>query len=127
MRTIDLYNAFHAVDDDILERSEAAIGGRKKNGWLKWGVAAACLCLVIVSVITTFHEQRTSPPVYGVLAEVTEVLSEHQFEAIITGEDVNFSENEVVTVTYEDAGEIAIAIGDTVAITYSEFEKSDLS
>lgn len=24
MRTIDLYNAFHAVDDDILERSEAA-------------------------------------------------------------------------------------------------------
>ena len=127
MRTIDLYHAFHAVDDDILERSEAAIGRRKKNGWLKWGVAAACLCLVIVSVITTFHEQRTSPPVYGVLAEVTEVLSEHQFEAIITGEDVNFSENEVVTVTYEDVGEIAIAIGDTVAITYSEFEKSDLS
>ena len=40
---------------------------------------------------------------------------------------MNFSENEVETITYEDAGEIAIAIGDTIAITYSEFEKSDLS
>ena len=35
---------------------------------------------------------------------------------------MNLSENEVITVTYEDAGKIAIAIGDTVAITYSEFE-----
>lgn len=40
---------------------------------------------------------------------------------------MNFSENEVVTVTYEDSVEITIAVGDAVAITYSEFEKSDLS
>ena len=34
MRSIELYNAIQAVDDDILERSEAARGGKKKSGWL---------------------------------------------------------------------------------------------
>ena len=40
MRSIDLYNAICAVDDDILQRSEDAAGGRKKSGWRKWGVMA---------------------------------------------------------------------------------------
>lgn len=57
MRTIDLYNAFHAVDDDILERSEAAIGGQKKNGWLKWGVLAACLSIVVIRFVVPFLNQ----------------------------------------------------------------------
>lgn len=57
MKTIDLYNAFRAVDDDILERSEAAIGGQKKNGWLKWGAMAACLCLVVgLAIPMVFHQ-----------------------------------------------------------------------
>lgn len=47
MRSIELYTAFHAIDDDILERSETAAGGRKKNGWLRWGALAACLLLII--------------------------------------------------------------------------------
>ena len=38
MRSIDLYTAIRAVDDDILERSEdAACERKKKSGWLKWG------------------------------------------------------------------------------------------
>lgn len=53
MKTIDLYNAFRAVDDDILERSETAACGRKKNGWLKWGSMAACLCLIFTAAIVT--------------------------------------------------------------------------
>lgn len=57
MRTIDLYNAFHAVDDDILERSEAAIGGQKKNGWLKWGGLAACLSIVVIRFVVPFLNQ----------------------------------------------------------------------
>ena len=60
MRTIDLYHAFHAVDDDILERSEAAIGRRKKNGWLKWGTIAACLCLCVVGAISIFYPKGGS-------------------------------------------------------------------
>ena len=48
MRSIDLYTAVRAVDDDILERSENAAYRQKKNGWLKWGaMVAACLCIVV--------------------------------------------------------------------------------
>ncbi len=47
MRSIDLYNAVCAVDDDILERSEITAGGQKKSGWLKWGVMAACFGLIV--------------------------------------------------------------------------------
>lgn len=46
MNSQDLYNAIDKIDDDILERSEAsACKPGKKNSWLKWGAAAACLCL----------------------------------------------------------------------------------
>ena len=56
MRSIDLYTAIRAVDDDILERSEnAACERKKKSGWLKWGVMAACLCLVIAGTLDTLN------------------------------------------------------------------------
>ena len=41
MRSIDLYTAVRAVDDNILERSENAAYRQKKNGWLKWGAMVA--------------------------------------------------------------------------------------
>ena len=51
MRSIDLYTAVRAVDDDILERSEnAACERKKKSNWLKWGVAAACVSLIFVGI-----------------------------------------------------------------------------
>ena len=53
MRSIELYNAVRAVDDDILERSEAAAGGRKKSGWLKWGALAACFGLILTAALVT--------------------------------------------------------------------------
>ena len=47
MRSIDLYSAIRAVDDDILERSETATYERKKkNGWLKWGGSGGVFVLV---------------------------------------------------------------------------------
>lgn len=51
MRSIDLYTAVRAVDDDILERSETAVYGQKKNGWLKWGIWAACLSIVVAHFV----------------------------------------------------------------------------
>ena len=56
MNSKDLYYAVNEVDDDILERSEAvAAGCKRKNGWLKWCAAAACLCLAIIgTAIWTF-------------------------------------------------------------------------
>lgn len=54
MKSIDLYSAIRAVDDDILERSETATcEHKKKNGWLKWGAMAACLCLILTVAIVT--------------------------------------------------------------------------
>jgi hypothetical protein len=37
MNRNDLYNSFNEIDDDILERSDAATGRRTKPVWLKWG------------------------------------------------------------------------------------------
>ena len=54
MRSIDLYTAMRAVDDDILERSETASCERKKkSGWLKWGTVAACFGLLLTVALTT--------------------------------------------------------------------------
>lgn len=52
MNRKDLYNGFNEVDDDILERSEAAMSRKKKPVWLKWSAMAACLCLVVFGVVT---------------------------------------------------------------------------
>ena len=60
MRSIDLYTAVRAVDDDILERSETAVYGQKKNGWLKWGAMAACICLCVVGAISIFYPKGGS-------------------------------------------------------------------
>lgn len=48
MNRKDLYQSCINIDDDILERSENA-GKRKISAWVKWGVIAACLCIVFVS------------------------------------------------------------------------------
>ena len=54
MRSIDLYSAIRAVDDDILERSETTACKRnKKNGWLKWGAMAACFGLILTAALVT--------------------------------------------------------------------------
>ena len=53
MRSIDLYTAVRALDDDILERSETAFYGQKETGWLKWGAMAACVSLILTVALTT--------------------------------------------------------------------------
>lgn len=50
----DLYKSFDEIDDDILERSETAASVRKKAVWLKWGAAAACLCLLALASLYRF-------------------------------------------------------------------------
>lgn len=54
MNRKDLYNSFNEVDDDILERSEAAAPVRKRTVWLRWGAAAACLCLLALVSLYRF-------------------------------------------------------------------------
>ena len=45
MNKNDLFRAFDELDDDILERSEAAAPRRKASGFRKWGALAACMVL----------------------------------------------------------------------------------
>lgn len=119
-------DAITNISSEYIEKAADYSVSRKKRKpiLIKCAAMAACLCLVVAGAITLFPEQQSNSPVSGVLAEVTEILNDNQFEAVITGEDGNFNKNDVVTVTYESNEKIVIAIGDTVAITYSKFEKT---
>lgn len=51
MRSIDLYNAFQAVDDDILERSEAALHEHKSRHSRRPDVLKRCLPAALIAAI----------------------------------------------------------------------------
>ncbi len=60
MNKNDLFRAFDNVDDDILERSEAACYDcKKKNRWMKLGGLAACLGLIFTMVLMTLPGAMT--------------------------------------------------------------------
>ena len=61
MNRKDLYNGFHEVDDDILERSENA-KSKPRRPWLKWGaLAAACLCVAALLYLPRFKAPPETP------------------------------------------------------------------
>ena len=49
-----LYHSISNIDSQFIEeaRTKAA---KKKNGWLKWGAAAACLCLAAAGAFAAVH------------------------------------------------------------------------
>ncbi len=49
--TSKLYNSITNVDNQFVEEAQRNTN-KKKNGWLKWGAMAACICLVVVAVTT---------------------------------------------------------------------------
>lgn len=52
----DLYEAINDIDDDILERSEAAAGKQTaRDRILKYGAMAACLCIVVFGVFAAIR------------------------------------------------------------------------
>lgn len=70
MNSKDLYDAINEVDDDILERSEAAVceykkKSEKKNSWMKYCAVAACLCLVVLGTIIWRQSAVSTPPHNG--------------------------------------------------------------
>ena len=54
MKKNDLFSAFDELDDDILERSEAAAPRRKVLNFRKWGALAACMALAVSLVGVAF-------------------------------------------------------------------------
>lgn len=67
MNSIDLCRAVSGVDDNILERSEAAGHAcKEKNKWLKWGAVAACLCLLLAGAAVWQQLQPSSTEGAGI-------------------------------------------------------------
>lgn len=72
MNRNDLYNAFHEVDDEILERSESAVR-KQKYIRMKWGAAAACFCLIaaVIAMDLSFGTAAVTAYAYGTDREIT--------------------------------------------------------
>jgi hypothetical protein len=53
MKHENISDAMNFIDDDLIERADEARSARrsKKHPWVKWGAAAACLCLVAVGAV----------------------------------------------------------------------------
>ena len=143
MRSIDLYTAMRVVDDDILERSENAAYRQKKNGWLKWGAMAACLCLIVSGVLllkqTTENNNVgngdgivmlfTEAKVIKVLSPrsvLVEVTEENIYNAntdknlFHVGDIVQAEFNEDIVLHFDVGDIVKIGRGNTTAVDYSQ-------
>ena len=132
MRSIDLYTAVRAVDDDILERSEnAACERKKKSGWLKWGAAAACLCVIIsLSVIILHQDEPELLTTEGHLEIINVELVEWQsngFKAVVVdiGNSIIFPAGAELTVIFRE-NNTEIVIDDGSSYGYGEIQTSDI-
>lgn len=63
MNRKELYQSFHEVDDDILERSETVTRNNKKPARMKWGALAACLCMVVIGAVCMLAYGHNGTPV----------------------------------------------------------------
>lgn len=59
MKNENLLNALGQVDDSFIV--EAAPGGNKKRAWAKWGVAAACFCIVAAGAVAALLPGPAGP------------------------------------------------------------------
>lgn len=57
MNTKLFSEAMNEVNDRYYEEAANYQVKKKKNGWLKWGAMAACLCLVVVGALFITNEQ----------------------------------------------------------------------
>ena len=126
--------AMNYIDDDLISGAIDYIPTphKLKAVWFRHAIVAACFCLMVLGAVRItiefLPETSTSKPVYGVLAEVIEIQDNGRYEVRITGEDQNFAKDDIVSINYDyvsnDAGRKDLKIGDTIAITYSVYEKT---
>ena len=88
----------------------------KKPVWLKWGVMAACLCLVVVGAFMATNINRETPNYEDLFVEAAgfqmngSVYRPITFEQrkefkIVPAEDIGLSEENKYIITKEDLGE----------------------
>lgn len=75
MKKDDFLKMMNGVDDELLMRAENSDAPRISRGaWIKWGVIAAVICLIAVSVIATVILSREDGSVNGDTDTVEDVL-----------------------------------------------------
>lgn len=60
--TSKLYNSITNVNNQFIEEAQARTK-KKKNGWLRWGAAAACLCLAAVGAVVLLQQNALTPDI----------------------------------------------------------------
>ena len=58
------------IDDDLVSGAVEYKRTKKKNSWMKLGAMAACLCLVVVGVLTIPNLQNEPPHGQGTMEQV---------------------------------------------------------
>ena len=62
MRKDRVVDSLGRIDDDMIQGVETLRQKKKRPAWTRWGVMAACLCLVVAFAIPTlFHQPAESP------------------------------------------------------------------
>jgi hypothetical protein len=63
MKQENISEAMNFIDDDLIDRADEARSEKKskKYPWIKWGAAAACLCLVAVGAVHMLVSGRSRP------------------------------------------------------------------
>lgn len=78
MNRNDLFLAFNEVDDDSLVRSEMTLRRKKVHPMVKWGLAAACMCLILACASTI----PRSAPIITPTQPVTDPILQTTHETI---------------------------------------------
>ena len=58
MKEEQILSVLGQVDEKYIKEADPMNKTKKKNSWLKWGAAAACLCLVIAGAFTMWPSQN---------------------------------------------------------------------
>ena len=53
-----LYNGITGINEDIIEDAQCFLPEKKLKSWVKWNVAAACLCFAVCAVFGVYSAAR---------------------------------------------------------------------
>ena len=124
--TSKLYNSITNVNNQFIE--EAQTKTKKKNGWLKWAAMAACLCLMVVGVLSvpqgnqeTPEQVYTLPQAEKMSVELVEWGGDH-FKAIVVDAEDNsiFPANAELSVVFDYDTEILLDDGTLIVFNPDE-------
>lgn len=123
------------IDDDLVSGAVEYKRTKKKNGWLKWGAMAACLCLVVVGALTipnlqneTSHGQGTMEQVYTLpqaetmSVELVDEWSVDRFKGIVVdvGDNSIFPADAELSVVFDYDTEILLDDGTVMVFNPDE-------